>query len=233
MKKIFSNKKIILIILIIILAIIFSSNYLKTENIRLPDYFNKQEKIETEQFYEDEAKTTAQDQKALAAVNNKEDKIESIALISQIKDPFKQKESEKKENKKNNIAKDEFLNEDFNQDLLFLEENIIADKLQLSDNKDLKNHNQKKEVKSDKNNKVNEGNKELDLNIKLPFKLMGIVKNKNNSAALFLYQGKNILKKENEKIDLFQIKEINNKNIILTYQNKIRVIKLWEDQNEN
>ena len=249
MKKIFSNKKMILMILIIILTIILLSNYIKTAEISLFKFFDKQTNSKESLFFKNQENKSALTEKAKNEDkdnNNKDndndkdkdknndknndkdknnkntakvyknDKIESIALISEIKDPFNQKDNQS-------------LNKSYSQDLLFLEKNIIAEKL---------DHPAKSgaEVlkKNDKNaaekNFVQKENDKLNKNIELPFKLLGIIKSKDNSAALFLYQGQNISRKEDEKIDRFKIEEINNKNISLTYQNKSRIIKLWEEE---
>ncbi|MGM0500066.1 MAG: hypothetical protein ACQERL_07675, partial [Bacillota bacterium] len=136
-------------------------------------------------------------------------------------------------NKENIIKEDKSFNKDYNQDLLFLEKNIIAEKLEPIDKSGVEALKPKKETDAAENSDQKEYNK-FDKSIKLPFKLLGIIKNKDNSAALFLYQGQNISRKENETIDIFKIEEINNKNISLTYQNQRRVIKLWEEEgNEN
>jgi hypothetical protein len=66
--------------------------------------------------------------------------------------------------------------------------------------------------------------------LQLPFKLLGIIRQNNNSAVLFLYQGQTVVKSENDKIGQFTIKEIQNKEIIISYQQAERVIKLWEDR---
>jgi hypothetical protein len=39
----------------------------------------------------------------------------------------------------------------------------------------------------------------------------------NNSSALFRYQGKNVLKEEKDKIDIFKIEKINKKEIFQLY----------------
>jgi len=229
MKKIFSNKKIILMILIIILTIILLSNYIKTAEISLFKLFDKQTNSKDSLFFKNQENKSALTEKAKNEnkdnkdKNNKDtarvykkDKIERIALISEIKDPFNQKDNQS-------------LNKSYSQDLLFLEKNIIAEKLDHPDKSGA-------EVlkKNDKNaaekNLVQKENDKLNKNIELPFKLLGIIKSKDNSAALFLYQGQNISRKEDEKIDRFKIEEINNKNISLTYQNKSRIIKLWEEE---
>jgi len=70
--------------------------------------------------------------------------------------------------------------------------------------------------------------------IKLPFKLLGIIKNENSASALFLYQGKNILKQEKDKIDIFKIEAIKKQEITISYQNETIKISLWKEEvNEN
>lgn len=242
MKKIFSNKKMILIILIIILTIILLSNYIKTAEISLFDFFAKEPNSKESLFFKNEDKANIIDRanKSDTALKNeakaevKKDKVESIALISEIKDPFNPKRNtENKKNKENIIKEDKSFNKDYNQDLLFLEKNIIAEKLEPIDKSGVEALKPKKETDAAENSDQKEYNK-FDKSIKLPFELLGIIKNKDNSTALFLYKGQNISRKENETIDIFKIEEINNKNISLTYQNQRRVIKLWEEEgNEN
>jgi hypothetical protein len=248
MNKIFSNKKIILIILIIILTIILLLNYIKIAEISLLDFFDKHPNSKEGLFFKNEenklalteiaknedrnsiidrAKKSDKNSKNKAkaeAKTVKNDKIESIVLISEIKDPFNPKE-----NKEKVINEDKFLNKAYNQDLLFLEKNIIAEKLEPIDKSGVKALKQKKEIYAAENYDQKEYNK-FDKNINLPFKLLGIIKNKDNSTALFLYQGQNISRKENEKIDIYKIEEINNQNISLTYQTQRRIIKLWEGE---
>ena len=243
MKKIFSNttfsnKKMILILLIIILTIVLLSNYIKTAELSLFELFNKDEAPAESLFFKEEqskaaasktakndAETNKAETKEVAIKNvNKEAKIESIALISEIKDPFNQNE-----NTENIIQENKSFNQNTKQDLLFLEKNIIAEKLKPLNKGSAQVLKQNKNAEADKNYELKETNNKLKQNIRLPFKLLGIIKNKENSAALFLYQGKNVLKKENEQIDIYKIKEINNKEISLIYQNEIRIIKLWEE----
>ncbi|CCU79351.1 hypothetical protein HSACCH_01260 [Halanaerobium saccharolyticum subsp. saccharolyticum DSM 6643] len=236
--KIFSNKKLILILLIIILTIVLLSNYIKTAEISLFELFNKDEALAESLFFKEEqnksaavkkakndAETNKAETKEVAIKNvNKEAKIESIALISEIKDPFNQKE-----NTENIIQDNKSFNKNTKQDLLFLEKNIIAENLKSLDKGSAQVLKQNQKAGADKDHELKETNNKLKQNIKLPFKLLGIIKNKDNSAALFRYQGKNVLKKENEQIDIYKIKEINNKEISLIYQNEIRIIKLWEE----
>lgn len=239
MKKIFSNKKILLIVLSIVLLVILLSSYIRTKEIDLFNFFGKQEKKEDQFFFKenlrnDEFKKSINQKESektakkdleltkLSAENEKLDKIESIALISEIKDPFIQ---EKKVNTSTSQNTD--------QDLIFLEKNIVSKELKVSGQNENKNllKSGKKQVDNDN---LQEKKTQLDQNIKIPFQLLGIIKNKDNSTVIFNYQGKKVLKKENEKIDLFVIEKINNNNISLVYKNKVKTLNLWEKvENEN
>ncbi len=249
MKKKISNKKMILIILLIILTIILLSNYIKTAEISLFDFFNKKEKTENSLLFKEE-----QNESELSKINKKEAeadkikkinekvnevdtvnkinktaeaKIESIALISEIKDPFNQKENKIK--KENIIKEDQFSNKSSTQNLLFLEKDIITEKLKPLDKSSAQFLEKAGKNEENKSSDLKEKNNKFIQNIELPFKLLGIIKNNENSRALFLYQGKNIIKKENEKIDIFRIIKINNKEISITYQNKLRIVKLFKE----
>ena len=259
MKNIILNKKIILIILSLLLLLIVLSNYSKTTEVALiTNIFSKEEanssadklffaqKDLNKKEAEIKEKNTAP--KTVPKKENKSEaaEIKTIVLIDEIKDPFKIKKNkseansneERKEkinntNNKNDLLKVDRVDEELNLDknLIFLEKNIIAETLApvsaaskvLAVNKDNQNF--------DKDLNANSKNKNLK-NIKVPFKLLGIIKQQEKASALFLYQGQNILKREKDKIDLFKIEEIKNKEIILSYQGQKKRLKLWEVKKE-
>lgn len=237
--KYIKNKKIILTVLIIIFLFLLLFNYLNIKDFKLKDFFVFGTKTEA-QLPKNNIKQKSNSANKENNLNRKEnlekskDKktltVEKIALISEIQDPFKKKndKSSKREKKQNNS-------------LVLLEENIIendlkkAVKIKSEQSKKQENIITTKSIKTKKNKNENQKEKQLKTikNINFPFKMIGIIKNKNEAAVLFLYQGEKIVKKEDQKIDLFKIEEINNKNIVLSYKKQKRILKLWEDSNEN
>lgn len=220
MKKIILNKKLVLIILIIILFIILLTNYIKKTDFSLAFLSNKQEKTADEILFKKEKNQSAVEKTDAEVPVEKSNGIENIALISEIKDPFSQNENKKAKTKEN-----ESFTNNTNQKLLVLEKDIVSEKIKSISNDKAEALNQNQE----QNAELKEKNIKVSPKMKIPFKLLGIVKNDHNSAALFLYQGRNVLKKENEKIDLFKIQKIDNKSIKLSYQNKIKTITIWEE----
>lgn len=243
MKKITLNKKTYLITAAAVFLILIISIYLKTTATNPVQIFNEADQsaaevLLTEKNKEDETAAEAE-KKSLKKNQNsvkKEAEIENIALVEEIKDPFtaarKQKET-KLPQVSNKSSK--------NQDLILLEKNIIAESLIAAENHaDQKNEAEadtvqiKKETAADEKESGGAAAESNLNNIKLPFKLLGIIKNRSSASALFLYQGQNIIKKEKDKIDLFQIKKINKKEIVLTYQKEELKLQLWEvEENEN
>jgi hypothetical protein len=235
MKELLKNKKLILIILSLILLLILYSNYIKTREIELG--------ILAEETFQQESPTKKKE--ILKTKKEAENKIESIALIKEIKDPF-QKDAPKNENETasaEKTAKTKQLKINKKDELIYLEKNIIAEEIIDKREKSPGSNKAQPELSKESAALVNKertfNSKEAALNqklknIRLPFKLLGIIKNKSNSSALFLYQGQHILKEEKERIDIFKIEEINNKNIILSYQNQKKSLHLWEGEiNEN
>jgi len=222
MKEILKNKKLILIILSLVLLFILFSAYIKTRETDLA--------ILAEENFQQEAPTKKKEK--LKTKEEAENKIESIALIKEIKDPF-QKDAQKNKNEASSAektVKTKQLKINKKNELIYLEKNIIAEKI--IDKRKLSPGSNDSKFELTKNSAAPV--KQQFKNIRLPFKLLGIIKNKSNSSALFLYQGKHILKKEKDKIDIFEIDKINNKNIILSYQNQKRSLHLWEGEiNEN
>ncbi len=235
MKEILKNKKLILITLSLVLLLILFSAYIKTREIELA--------ILAEENFQKEAPTKKKEK--LKTKKEAENKIESIALIKEIKDPF-QKDAQKNKNEAisaEKTAATKQLKINKKNKLIYLEKNIIAENLFDKSEKSPGSNKAQPELSKESaalvskertvNSQKDAVQKQLQ-NIRLPFKLLGIIKNKSNSSALFLYQGQHILKKEKEKIDIFEIETINNKNIILSYQNLKRSLHLWEgDINEN
>ncbi|MGP3779633.1 hypothetical protein ACTWKD_12520 [Halanaerobium saccharolyticum] len=238
MEKLLKNKKIILLLTVLLLLVVFSA-YIKTSEVKLTEIHQKPEEAEAELLFKGE-KASEKNEKVVRKEETVEESREAkaavskIALISEIKDPFKgdsdsssgQKEAaaEGKEQKKNIYP----------AELIDLEKNIIARDLikkTARDNKLQQKNPKDSELKPDQSSE-NQAAAENKLNIdrlQLPFKLLGIIRQNNNSAVLFLYQGQTVVKSENDKIGQFTIKEIQNKEIIISYQQAERVIKLWED----
>ncbi|MFW5736087.1 MAG: hypothetical protein ACOCXB_01890 [Halanaerobium sp.] len=247
MKNILNNQKLNLFFTVVLIIIVFSA-YLKSSDFKLSELYQTPEQSENELVFNQEEKESNQkNQKAVDIEKNKVDsknEIKELALISEIKDPFKAdlESSSRKNPKKKERAKLE--NEkikkkiESDQKLLFLEKNIIAEKL--LKNKTAEIDLQTAETAADdsiKNKKREKSQPKKRDNLKMPglsFKLMGIIKNKDCSSALFLYQGQTIIKKEKDSIGGFLIKEIKNKEIIISYQQAEQTVYLWEDKkNEN
>ncbi|MFW5736091.1 MAG: hypothetical protein ACOCXB_01910 [Halanaerobium sp.] len=244
MKKISLNKKTYLITAAAVFLILIISIYLKTTATNPVQIFNKgnqsaAEVLPSEKDNENENQAGAENKSLKKNQNSakQETEIENIALVEQIKDPFTAARKQKKTKRAEVINKNTK-----SKDLILLEKNIIAETITGTENQ----ADQKKEAEADtvqikkeaaaRDEKENDGAAaESNLNnIKLPFKLLGIIKNSRNASALFLYQGQNILKKEKDKIDLFQIKKINKNEIVLTYQKEELKLQVWEDEeNEN
>lgn len=212
MKKLKINKKIVLIILTLVLIISISFNYVKLKGKKSTNLLEKEN--------ENQLKVQSQNKEVAAAnlkIKNKnlnlksnskaEIPVEKLATIKEIKDPFKIDK-----NNQNSANQDADSTNPINPDeLLSLEKNIIQ------------------QVKTKNPNKSDNLSPSIEDNLKLDFKLLGIIKNKKQAAALFLYQGKTILKKEKDKISSFEIKNINKKEVILFYQEKEIKLNLWED----
>lgn len=212
MKKLKINKKIVLIILTLVLIISISFNYVKLKGKKSTNLLEKEN--------ENQLKVQSQRKEVAAAnlkIKNKnlnlksnskaEITVEKLATIKEIKDPFKIDK-----NNQNSANQDADSTNPINSDeLLSLEKNIIQ------------------QVKTKHPNKSDNLSPSIEDNLKLDFKLLGIIKNKKQAAALFLYQGKTILKKEKDKISSFEIKNINKKEVILFYQEKEIKLNLWED----
>lgn len=224
MDKIFKNKKIILLILSLILLFILTSNYIKTTEVELDLISEQENKVNKKELL-------IKPQKQELKVKKEQEKIESIALIKEIKDPFQLEEKHNKKAEENTAVFDKAkaLKINTKKDLLYLEKNIIAENIiDENPNMDISAAKKKKSVKTKKSA---ESNEQALKKIRLNFELLGIIRNKSNSAALFLYQGQNVLKKENEKIDMFKIEKITNKSVIISYQNYKRKLHLWEEKN--
>ena len=254
MKNIKSIKKIILIILTVILLVILLFMYFKSTEIYSFELFTGKEESPGEEllFGKDKVieKTENKDDRSNNDKSNTEGRlklqkaeIKNIALISDIKDPFKINKNEKVKNIKNKNKQDK--NPVLNKDLLFLESKIISENMtEIKNPKNKKpeniNLNRPKEKnlnfkqQKNKENEITAAEKEKLKKMKLSFKLIGIIKNKNKASALFLSQGQNILKKEKDKIGLFKIEQIKNKEVLLSYKNQKQRLQLWkEKKNEN
>lgn len=251
MNKKEKKKKLLLVFLLVVMGLILFSSYINTTEIDLGSLFG-QKKIskQKELFFESDRETKKEKEEQIENINKKKNnsstnleennKIKSITLIKEIKDPFKnaQNINDLAEVKDENKIGDKINGAG---EIIFLEKNITAESL-IS-----QTQGSKKMTKSEK-----KGQKELALsvskskeniktinrqslkNIQLPFRLIGIIKNSTNSSALFLYQGQTLLKNEKENIDVFTIEQINNKNLIISYQNEERIIHLWKEKyNEN
>jgi len=248
MKKILKNKKLLLTVLSVVLLLILFTKYIKTREVNFDLIFEPEDTInQKEIFFENDKKNNGSQSgekdkgkekiKIESKKNQKKEteaEIESIALIRDIKDPFQ----EKADNFKLKAAEAEKQNANTKNKLIYLEKNIIAENI-ISKNKEADIDNDsiieldKKSLLETKNGRHESNTSERQFkNIKLPFKLLGIIKNRDNSSALFLYQGQNILKKEKENIDIFKIEEINNNNLVLSCENHKRQLYLWEGNND-
>lgn len=243
MKKIDFNKKKILIILTAILFLIILSNYIKTAEIPFLKLFNEDESPSDELFFnengvEDKIEAVNDEQKTVPKktekiiksnidVKNEKEKGENIILISEIKDPFAAKDQGKPTSEQLSLIS----KGNKSEELIYLENNIIAEKLKIK-NKNEAELTENQKIESEK--KKRKKDRQLIPKINLPFELLGIIKNETNAAALFLYQGQKILKKEKEKIDIFKIETIKNQEINISYQNETIKIYLWKGEtNEN
>ncbi|MFN2341349.1 MAG: hypothetical protein ABR547_08785 [Halanaerobium sp.] len=258
MKKIIKNKKLLLIFLTALFLLILLTGYLKTSKIELLAFFEQENELNSrelpletdkkvnnskeaaDQIVHSEASTDSKNENKIKPEEKEE--IEKIALIKEIKDPFQA--VEKPKNKAENFEEESVsaaaeLKIDLKKDLLYLEKNIIAEKLSSETQKS--EIIEQSNIKLDKNEDIEEKNQDQSLknresleDIKLPFKLIGIIKNKENSSALLVYQGQTLLKKEKEKIDNFKIEKINNKDLLISSQGEQRRIHLWKEKyNEN
>jgi hypothetical protein len=246
------KKKLLLVFLLVVMGLILFSGYIKTTEIELSSIFgHKKISKQKELLFETEKEIKKEDMAQKQNINkNKNDlsanlkektKIETITLTKEIKDPFKiaksvnnlpeEKDKNKIENKINET-----------EELMFLEKNIAADLIYPTQNSEKITESEKKvpnelslPVSENRNKeKIMKTDRQSLENIKLSFKLVGIIKNKTSSSALFLYQNQTLLKKENENIDVFKIEKINNNNLIISYQNEERIIDLWKEKyNEN
>lgn len=255
MKIKLKKKKYILIILTVVMLIIFLSNYSKPTEIALNLLFNqnnfKSKTASKEIFFEADSKNGLEkevQQKLEFKHKNKSQKkvekageVEKIALVKDIKDPFKSKQKNSRAAKDNSA--EELLPNRSLEDLILLEKNITSSEMIVQNqngfsdflNSPSAEEINKKSISTDSNDKsIDKRNSNSINSLKkknLPFKLLGIIKNKNNSSALFRYQGQTLLKKEKEKIDIFKIKKINNKNLVITYQNEEKTLQLWKEKN--
>lgn len=214
MKKVYFTKKIVLIILTVILLLLLLSNYIKTTDKNTTNIFKDREKSLDEKLFSEKDDHKASKNKAhdlLDKNSNKKEKqkIENIALIEELKDPFAA-------NEKATANGNQLLS---NQQLYSNSEN--NDKIEKNKVLNLD------KSESEENNKSSAEPK-FSNNIQFPFELLGIIKNKNNSSALFLYQGKNVLKEETDEIDIFKIEKINKKEIILSFKDQKTRLHLWE-----
>lgn len=229
MKKDFFTKKRLLFILIIFLLLFFLFNYFKTTDLNFISAVNNNEKntkivnqlFEKDNILDSEIKKEEESIEIAQKNSDQAKEIKKVILLKEIRDPFAAVKSESLSKEKNLVKsnKNKFkINTDLKsaEGAVCLEKNIIT------------------KIKNQKSDSLKTEEKELNLNIKFPFKLLGIIKNNNKSSALFLYQGKNILKRETEKIDIFNIEKINKKDLILKYENQKIKLKLWRlDEIEN
>ena len=245
MKKFNINKKLILFLLIILLGITIFFSYMKISGVNTKEFIYEEEKNFENNSNELKDNSVLKlnhknREKNSKKSKNEEKEIINIASIDEIKNPFKEKKIKKTDNKLEKNKKENInYNRANNSQILYLEKNLIEkdflnnNSLNLKDKKSNKNDKLKREKTETKaQQKVIKKNtvKNNILNTKLPFKLLGIIKNKNNSTALVYYQGKRMLIKENEFLNKLLIEEINNQSIIISYNEEKRKIKLWEEK---
>lgn len=253
MKKILENKKIVLLITLLLLLIV--TGYIKTSEIKLDQIYQNEVQTENELLFDTERAEEEKDKKTEKSSparkigsesaykkSDKKLKISKIALISEIKDPFKSSSDFNSSQKETAAGKELDLKskKDYHRELIDLEKSIMANSLIEATSAEEKTNEQRSSKKSELNNKKSRTDKSttaegIDLSkVKLPFKLLGIIKNGSSSAALFQHQGRKIVKKERDKIGSFKIQEIKNKEIVISYQKAKRIINLWEEEkNEN
>jgi hypothetical protein len=221
--------KIIIIILIIIissLTFLILKNYIFKENA---SYLGE----ENNQVIDKEI-TAAELRKEIAEQQMKSsdlDLSEKIVTIEEIRDPFFPSQNRGKQN----LAEEEALiyseNElkavnEVNHKEFYKDENDIEAIYQEKSSREaevsgLEDHNNSKDDEKahpalqNESTKINLKRKIIE--IEIPFSLLGIIKNKNTSAALLAYQGKVIKKSEGENIENFQIEKIKKEMIVLAY----------------
>lgn len=224
MKNKLELKKIALLILFVLLLLILLSNYLKSsetssESIPLPA--------------EAEKKLPELSQKREEIKNKVQEGPEEITAETEaVKNPFKAEKDLKGPEKNQNLNKSIFLEGD-----LKLAPALTGNGLIIEEERDLKSadksdQNEKEETELKKEAALKEKNKRMK-SFKPPFELIGIIKNKNNSAVILLYQGRKIIKKEKEMIDIFLIEKIKNKSLIISYKKVKKEMQLWGVQNED
>lgn len=240
----FLNKKSVLIFLLIISLSVLLFNYLSRENSEAkrfildnePDQNFVDEKLNRGSRDELNESLKKEDLSSLQNLKKEEaeSKIIKIASLKDIKSPFADKgQLQEKNDLYLSTAEESYLE----NSSLILERNIIAEEIIQSDKRTEINSNNSEAAEKVENNRGEKADikaaeaetKLLNLNnIELPFELIGIVKNKDNASALISYQGGKYLKREKEKIDIFEIKEIEKKKIIISWQDQERELRLWE-----
>lgn len=245
-------KKVFLLILIILLLLILIFNFFNTSSFKINNFFKKDEgqagiKSDSQLIAQADDQIINNDNENINKeknniinekldqnnLKNKKINIEKktdqkntkIIKIEDIKDPFQTKTASNSFKNNLNPNKALLLEKDLNIGGNLTGEGLIIEKeINLKENK-------KSKLKKEKENEIED--KERLNNLNLPFELLGIIKNKNNSAVILSYKNQNIIKNEKEKIDIFLIEKILNKSLIIKYKKQKREVKLWEAQNEN
>lgn len=242
----FLTKKTVLFLLLIIFFLLSFSNYIKTDDNPLAQFF-EEEKAEDAEADSNEnlmlqnniKKETKMEEENLnnelslkeKAENNKQEKPKRIASIEEIKDPFYIEENE---NAQNIELENGILDLKLDGSLRVLEKDITA--VEAVDIKKEKSSKEKEEpsaataASAGAGESKNNGAAAEKINLKkieLPFNLIGIVKSNNLASALFNYQGKTIIKNEKEKIDFFKIEKIDSKKVIISFEDQKFELKLW------
>lgn len=130
------------------------------------------------------------------------DLFEKIVTIEEIRDPFFSSQNREKQN----LAEEE---------ALIYSENELKAGNEVNHKEFYKDDEKDHPALRNESTKINLKRKIIE--IEIPFSLLGIIKNKNTSAALLSYQGKVIKKSEGENIENFQIEKIKKEMIVLAY----------------
>lgn len=246
MKNKLELKKIALLILVLLLLFILFSNYLKSSETKsssvLPPSEAEKKLPELSKKKENTKNKTQAESEAITAKKKKKDEYFKAEekVIDSVMDPFKAEKNLKNIKNNDDLNRSIFLEGDLNPtadlrgDGLIIEKENTLKSAEKNQNESEKNVKKNEEIKLKTKTVPAEKEKTKRLqNLKLPFELIGIIKNQNNSAVIILYQGRKIIKKEKERIDLFLIEKIKNKSLIISYKKEKKEIKLWGVQNED
>ncbi|ADQ14835.1 hypothetical protein Halsa_1408 [Halanaerobium hydrogeniformans] len=138
-----------------------------------------------------------------------EDSTKMIASIDELQDPFFNQQIESDNDQKTAVKEEELLVFAGGEDFWYPE------------NADQQIFSEEKEVEDLIYNRAEK--------IDIPFKLQGIIKDKNHSLAIFQFQNQFIEKREGEKLAGFLIKNIEAKEVMITLENFKVKLSVWGD----